>query len=220
MIGILSSILLPMDTKAARRSPTFNHLILEETNKRLKKIRSPWLVIQPFLEAGEKEKVLDYMKTLKLPRQKLIHERLEILLSIYGHKPKEAIIQLEQTKKDQWVKDWKAYVKAWIEVSWDFEIMKGKYFEVMTVPQDSFLAPIAMDSLKSAAQKMHRIFEIYPNDPLPVEIYPTRDRFSKASTLAPETLESSGAIGICKFKRLMILSPRGTTPGVSLVGFP
>jgi len=52
-----------------------------------------------------------------------------------------------------------------------------------------------------------------PKKKVRVEIYPTKESFSLASTLDMETLKRSGAIGICKFHRLMILTPRGLPTG-------
>src|SRR6185436_16415221 len=52
-----------------------------------------------------------------------------------------------------------------------------------------------------------------PEGKIRVEIYPNKEDFSKASTLSLETLERSGAIGICKFHRLMIMTPQALPIG-------
>jgi tetratricopeptide (TPR) repeat protein len=41
-----------------------------------------------------------------------------------------------------------------------------------------------------------------------VEIYPSQESFSAASTLTKKEIETSGAVAICHFNRLMVLSPR------------
>ena len=53
----------------------------------------------------------------------------------------------------------------------------------------------------------------FPRGRIRVEVYPTKESFSKASTLSMETLKRSGAIGICKFHRLMILTPQALPLG-------
>jgi len=54
---------------------------------------------------------------------------------------------------------------------------------------------------------MGKVFNFFPEDKILIEIYPSMKSFAIASTLGEETVERSGAIGICKFNKLMLASP-------------
>jgi tetratricopeptide (TPR) repeat protein len=85
---------------------------------------------------------------------------------------------------------------------------------ILFVPADqTFLASYALASLEKSADYLARTFGTRPTEKIRVEIYPTLEDFSKASTLSMETLRRSGAIGICKFHRLMIVSPQALPLG-------
>ncbi len=84
---------------------------------------------------------------------------------------------------------------------------ESKHFELWTERRDEILAPYALETLEKAYDRIGAVLNNFPGDKIRVEIYRTKEDFSLASTLSDETLERSGAIGICKFKRLMILTP-------------
>ena len=46
-----------------------------------------------------------------------------------------------------------------------------------------------------------------------MEIFPTTATFYPASSLSTRDIEVSGAIGICKFNKIMLLSPRNLARG-------
>ena len=85
--------------------------------------------------------------------------------------------------------------------------MQSEHFEVWTEKRDEFLAPRALDALEAAYSRIGEVFGEFPDKKIRVEIYRTKEDFSLASTLSDEILTRSGAIGICKFGRLMILTP-------------
>ncbi len=100
-----------------------------------------------------------------------------------------------------------------MKVSASLEKHDSEHFELWTPPGQSFLADIALPVLEKNAAHLESIFGYRPAARIRVEIYPNKDDFSTASTLSVETLERSGAIGICKFHRLMIVSPRALPLG-------
>jgi tetratricopeptide (TPR) repeat protein len=87
------------------------------------------------------------------------------------------------------------------------------HFELWTPADQVFLADIALPALENAWDYFTSRFQFRPKRKIRVEVYPTKEAFSAASTLSVATLESSGAIGICKFHRLMIVSPRALPMG-------
>ncbi len=107
----------------------------------------------------------------------------------------------------------RSYLEGVIPISNSLEKRESQHF-VLFLPKDQlFLAGIALPSLEKAATAVEKIFGHRAQGKIRVEIYPSKEAFSAASTLSMETLERSGAIGICKFHRMMILSPRALPLG-------
>ena len=75
-------------------------------------------------------------------------------------------------------------------------------------PKDIILAEYAKDVLEKSRFEIGLDLEEYPKDPVIVEIYPDMESFTLASTLPAKNVEKTGVVGICKFNRIMILSPR------------
>ncbi len=87
------------------------------------------------------------------------------------------------------------------------------HFQLFVPRGQEFLADYALPVLEKVSEHYQQIFAHRPRGKIRVEIYPDKESFSAASTLSIDTLERSGAIGICKFHRLMILSPAALPVG-------
>jgi len=109
-----------------------------------------------------------------------------------------------------WLKD---YLEGMKNVSKDLVLYESKNFDLYLPPDQTFLKDYAVPALESIIVHLEKVFDHKPAKKIRVEIYPTKESFSAASTLSMEILKRSGAIGICKFHRLMILSPRGLPLG-------
>ena len=75
-------------------------------------------------------------------------------------------------------------------------------------PKDLVVAELGRDILEKSRYEIGLDLETYPDEPVIIEIYPDLESFTLASTLPPENVETTGVVGICKFNRIMILSPR------------
>lgn len=84
---------------------------------------------------------------------------------------------------------------------------ESAHFQLWTGKADDILRPYALAALEEAYARIGSVLKTFPKEKIRVEIYRTKEDFSLASTLSSEILERSGAIGICKFGRLMILTP-------------
>ncbi len=84
---------------------------------------------------------------------------------------------------------------------------ESEHFILWTEKRDEVLRPYGLETLEKAYVHLGAVLGEHPKEKIRVEIYRTQEDFSFASTLSTETLARSGAIGICKFKRLMILTP-------------
>lgn len=90
----------------------------------------------------------------------------------------------------------------------DFNEIKSRYFLIRFTDADAIPARLLKSILDAAAEELKDVFGWIPTERAVFEIYPDRVSFQAASTLTDEHIRVSGAVGICKFNRMMILSPR------------
>ena len=79
--------------------------------------------------------------------------------------------------------------------------------------RDGILAAYALDTLEKSYQAVGAELGYYPKDKVRVEIAPDAASFNAISTLSLRDIEETGAVGICKFNKLMIISPRALMHG-------
>lgn len=98
----------------------------------------------------------------------------------------------------------------------DFKEIETEHFVIRYAhPKDRVVALYARDVLEKSHFELGLDFDTYPDKPVVVEIYPDMDSFTLASTLPAENVEKTGVVGICKFNRIMALSPRLLPKGYS-----
>jgi len=209
-----SFIILAAASAGAAQDAGWNVEIFSKPAESLKKSDAPWPLMERFLEAGERDAVENYLKGLSLPKQADAAWRTQSLLDMYAGSYPSAWTAIQQVSdRDSWTVQQRAYLEGLLAAATDFIETPSDHFLLRARPQDAFLGQYVMKSLESAYSKMSEIFGIKASSRVVVEIYPDEDRFSVASTLGADTLERSGAIGICKFRRLMILSPQAMPLG-------
>jgi tetratricopeptide (TPR) repeat protein len=79
--------------------------------------------------------------------------------------------------------------------------------------RDGILVAHALDTLEKAYQAAGAELGYYPKEKVRVEIAPDAPSFNAISTLSLRDIEETGAVGICKFNKLMIISPRALSFG-------
>jgi len=95
------------------------------------------------------------------------------------------------------------------ETSPKFEEYKTDNFIIRYAdPRDRILAEYGKDVLEKSRYEIGLDLKTYPEEPVIVEIYPDMESFTLASTLSSSSVKTTGVVGICKFNRIMILSPR------------
>ncbi len=91
----------------------------------------------------------------------------------------------------------------------EFEEYKTDNFIIRYAdPRDRILAEYGKDVLEKSRYEIGLDLKTYPEEPVIVEIYPDMESFTLASTLSSSSVKTTGVVGICKFNRIMILSPR------------
>lgn len=181
-------------------------------------ITSVWLSSLFFLSAGSLQA---FQTEMPATAQNLSdYERVEAGLATSKNVP-AAIFALSQGEYAQALEEeskqpsgWlTGYLKGLNEVFPALKKFESEHFIVWTPADQTFLKDYVLPSLEKSANHIEKIFGHRPEGKIRVEIYPNKEDFSAASTLSVETLERSGAIGICKFHRLMIMSPKSLPLG-------
>jgi len=100
------------------------------------------------------------------------------------------------------------FVEGTKEITEEFSDYSSEHFALRLADKDNLLAEYALKALEKAYQEIQNELDYFPEEKILVEVYPTSEGFTHASSLSPKQIEVSGAIGICKFNRIMIISPR------------
>jgi tetratricopeptide (TPR) repeat protein len=79
--------------------------------------------------------------------------------------------------------------------------------------RDGILVPLALDTLEKSYVSTGAALGFYPKEKVRIEIAPDATSFNAISTLSLRDIEETGAVGICKFNKLMIISPRALSFG-------
>ncbi|MFH1258399.1 MAG: tetratricopeptide repeat protein [Elusimicrobiota bacterium] len=152
-----------------------------------------------YLEAGETDYLLPLVEAL--PESSLLEGKLEkncYLAWIYFYQGKY------QLAAENWPSE---YFQKMAEYAKQFKPAESRHFQIFTKDRDIILNDYALEAMEEVYDKIGLLFNYFPKDKIRVEIYSTSEEFNLASTLSKRDLEVSGAIGICKFNRIMLLSP-------------
>jgi tetratricopeptide (TPR) repeat protein len=79
--------------------------------------------------------------------------------------------------------------------------------------QDAILADYLVDTLEKTYQIMAEKYGFQSKQKIRIEVFPDAKAFSFASTLSARDIEVTGAVGLAKFNKLMVLSPRALVYG-------
>jgi len=72
---------------------------------------------------------------------------------------------------------------------------------------DEILIHHAKETLEKSYKILGKILDFYPEQKVIVEFYPSREPFSKISPLTLKDIMTSGTVALCKYNRLMVISP-------------
>lgn len=93
---------------------------------------------------------------------------------------------------------------------------KNGHFEIWYPPgKDEVIVDLAGDVLERAYAELGKDFDYYPKHKIRVEILTKPKDLAHVSTLTEQEIETTGTIALCKYNKLMVVSPRAT-----LFGYP
>lgn len=111
--------------------------------------------------------------------------------------------------RDKEIGDFLDYTSRVAKTGEKFNEVQTEHFIIRYAhPKDSILPIYAQKTLEKAYYEIGSDLGTYPSDSVIVEIYPDPESFAVASTLSQKDIATTGVVGICKFNRLMIVSPR------------
>jgi tetratricopeptide (TPR) repeat protein len=95
--------------------------------------------------------------------------------------------------------------------------LAGGHFEIFYAPnsKDELLVDLAGEALEAAYDTIGEDLGYKPPGKVRVEILPRTTDLARVSTLTEKEIETSGTIALCKYNKLMVVSPRAT-----LFGYP
>ena len=74
--------------------------------------------------------------------------------------------------------------------------------------EDGILVPMLLEGLEKTYEAIGKELGFFPQEKVRVEIAPDVASFNAISTLSLRDIEETGAVGICKFNKVMAISPR------------
>jgi len=99
--------------------------------------------------------------------------------------------------------------RATLELARRLEPVESEHFVLWHDPRrDGVLVEPALEALERGRAAAGAWLGDFPAGKVRVEIVPSAEDFERTSSLAPAEIETAGAVGICKFNKIMILSPR------------
>lgn len=78
---------------------------------------------------------------------------------------------------------------------------------------DGILAHYAEEVLERSYQALGGLLNYFPREKVLVEIYPDRESLSRVSPLTREDIITSGTVALCKYNRIMLISPASLVRG-------
>ena len=78
---------------------------------------------------------------------------------------------------------------------------------------DEVLLIYAEEVLEKSYQVLGKILDHYPQGKVLIEVYPDRQPFSKISPLTLQDIRTSGTVALCKYNRIMMISPGSLVRG-------
>ena len=139
-------------------------------------------------------------------------------IKFYQGRYQEALASLDRAlaidSKDPRRQAMKLLTQLTVDVHKSFKRYESPHFILFVdEKRDAILVPHALDALEKTYAAIGAELGYFPKDKVRVEVAPDATSFNAISTLSLRDIEETGAVGICKFNKLMIISPRALSFG-------
>jgi tetratricopeptide (TPR) repeat protein len=116
--------------------------------------------------------------------------------------------------EDEKKKGFALFIEETIGVLTPFKRYESPHFIItLDENQDGILADYLIDALEKTYKIMAEEYGFQPREKIRIEVFPDAKAFYFASSLSARDIEVTGAVGLAKFNKLMILSPRALVYG-------
>lgn len=120
---------------------------------------------------------------------------------------------IELGKDDDERKGYALFMEETIAVTTPFTGHESPHFIIrLDEKQDGLLADYMIETLEATYRTMAQQYGFRPEEKIRVEVFPDAKAFYHASSLSSRDIEI-GAVGLAKFNKLMVLSPRALVHG-------
>ena len=112
------------------------------------------------------------------------------------------------------VREFKGLVERTHEATRGFVTRETEHFRIrFTDGPTEILIPYAEEVLERSYSVLGRFLDYFPREKVLIEIYPDREPFSRISPLTLKDIMTSGTVALCKYRRIMIISPESALRG-------
>jgi tetratricopeptide (TPR) repeat protein len=116
------------------------------------------------------------------------------------------------------IKEFKKHVDATRRASINFISKESEHFIFrFEEGPDEILIHYAEEAMEKSYQVLGEILDYYPKEKVLVEIYPDRKPFAQISPLTLKDILTSGTVALCKYHRIMMISPGSLVRGFNLM---
>lgn len=84
----------------------------------------------------------------------------------------------------------------------------GRFEAVFADPRDELLAPYLFDAMAQAYATLGADLGVSPERPIRFEIYDEPGKLALVTPLTLDNIYTTGTVGICKYRRIMMITPR------------
>lgn len=112
------------------------------------------------------------------------------------------------------LKELRLFIEQTHEVTRGYATYESPHFALrLDARRDGILASFALEALEATHQVVSRDLGFAQTPKVRVEIVPDSQSFQAVSSLTVRDIEQAGAVGIAKFNKLMLISPRALVHG-------
>ena len=84
----------------------------------------------------------------------------------------------------------------------------GRFEVAFADPRDELLAPYLFEAMAAAYDNLGDVLGVRPEPPIRFEIYDEPGKLALVTPLTLDNIYTTGTVGICKYRRIMMISPR------------
>ena len=131
-----------------------------------------------------------------------------------GNYSKAMEILKEVSDNQPIVKEFKNLVKKTYLATSNFVFEESEHFRFAYIDgSDRILVHYAKEALEKSYQVLGKLFNFFPTEKILIEFYPDHEPFSQISPLTFQDIMTSGTVALCKYNRIMMISPGALVRG-------